>query len=119
MGLADDYKERMKEEGQNFESKMVISKKDRSLYVSILVGVIVAIALYFLVSRDYSSCLISTSSLTSVSTSTAGAISNPFNTKCGLDVTLYGFTAGLVAFISTMATLKLLRFARKKRKSQE
>ena len=119
MGLADDYKERMKEEGQNFESKVVISKKDRSLYVSILVGVIVAIALYFFVSRDYSSCLISTSSLTSVSTSTAGAISNPFNTKCGLDVTLYGFAAGLVAFISTMATLKLLRFARKKRKSQE
>ena len=119
MGLADNYKELMKEEGQNFESKRVIDKKDRSLYISILVGVIVAAALYFLISKDYSSCLISASSLASINASTTGAISNPFNTKCGLDVTMYGFSAGLAAFISALVTLKLLRFERKKRKSQE
>ena len=110
MGLADRYKEIMKEQGQDFSFSRIKPKKDPAILFALIVGAAIAVGLYFLVAHGYSACTLNARLLASsaINASSSG-ITNPFSAKCGLNVLMYSFSAGLVSVLGALLTFKILK----------
>ncbi len=108
MGLADRYKETLKNEGVNVKIDTYKRKADKTkLYVAIIV-VAFGIPLFFMISQNYSYC---TADATNILHSYGGSgVGGSFYLKCGTNAALYSSAAFLVLAISAMLMIKIVKY---------
>ncbi|MCW1294425.1 MAG: hypothetical protein OH338_00070 [Candidatus Parvarchaeota archaeon] len=108
MSLADKYKEELKSQGINVEINSVKIKKDRTKLILAIIGIALAIPLYFLIFTNYNSCSIYAAALSSASGGVS-SISGSFYFKCGLDAIMYSVSAAILIFLVLLIILKIVR----------
>ena len=108
MSLADRYKEELKSQGINVEINSIKIKKDRTKLFLIIIGIVLALPLYFLIFTNYNSCSVTAAALSST-TKGISSISGSFYFKCGLNAVMYSFSAALIISIILLIILKIMR----------
>ncbi|MCL4376173.1 hypothetical protein M1558_01625 [Candidatus Parvarchaeota archaeon] len=108
MSLADKYREELKSQGINVEINSVKIKKDRTKLILLIIGIALAIPLYFLIFTNYNSCSIYAATLSST-TSSVSSVSGSFYFKCGLNSIMYSVSAALLIFLILLIALKIIR----------
>ncbi|MCL4398748.1 MAG: hypothetical protein M1322_04090 [Candidatus Parvarchaeota archaeon] len=111
MSLADKYREELKSQGINVEIKGIKIKKDRTKLILILIGIALAIPIYFLIFTNYNSCSIYALALSGGVSSVSGS----FYFKCGLNAIMYSVSAVLLISIILLIILKVIRKRRNRR----
>lgn len=108
MSLSDKYKEELKSQGINVEINSIKIKKDRAKLILIIIGIVLAVPLYFLIFTNYNSCSISAAALSST-TKGISSISGSFYFKCGLNAVMYSVSAALLISIILLILFKIIR----------
>ncbi|MEM0143166.1 MAG: hypothetical protein QXL94_04345 [Candidatus Parvarchaeum sp.] len=108
MSLVDKYKEELKSQGINVDIKGTKIKKDRTKLILAIIGILIAIPIYFLIFTNYNACIVSANDLSS---STAGPVSSAgsFYLKCGVNSIMYSISAALLIFIILLILMKVFR----------
>ncbi len=108
MSLADKYREELKSQGINVEIKSIKIKKDRTKLFLAIIGIVLAVPLYFLIFTNYNSCSVTAAALSS-STAGVSSISGSFYFKCGLNAIMYSVSAALLIAIILLIILKITK----------
>jgi len=108
MSLADKYKEELKSQGINVEINSIKIKKDRTKLIIAVIGIALAIPLYFLIFTNYNSCSVAAAAL-SGTTKGISSISGSFYFKCSLNAVMYSVSAALIISIILLIILKIIR----------
>lgn len=115
MGLADKYKEKLKEEGINANFATYRPKKDPTRLILAIVIVAIAVPSYLLVFQNYNSCSAYSTSVSGGAVSTNSTITNSFSFKCATNTALYSSVAALAIAVVSLLVLKIIRTTIKKR----
>ncbi|MGC8533309.1 MAG: hypothetical protein ACP5MV_01620 [Candidatus Parvarchaeum sp.] len=113
MSLADKYKEELKSQGINVEINSIKIKKDRTKLILAIIGIALAIPIYFLIFTNYNSCSIYAAALSSTAGGTP-SISGSFYFKCGLNAIMYSVSAAILIFIVLLIAVKIIRRGKKR-----
>lgn len=109
MGLVDKYREELKSQGINIDIQGTKPKKDRTKLFLAIIGIAIAIPLFYAIFTGYNACVLSASQLSSVSASPSSVLNGPFSFKCGVNSIMYSAAAALLIFIILMILLKIFR----------
>jgi len=107
MSLADKYKEELKSQGINVEINSIKIKKDRTKLILSLIGIVLAVPLYFLIFMNYNSCSVYAATLLGT-TGGGSSLSGSFYFKCGLDAAMYSVSAAILIFLVLLIAIKIM-----------
>ncbi len=116
MGLADKYKETLKERGIKADFQTYKPKKDHIRLIIIVVAIALAIVSYLSVYENYNSCSMSAGALSASSTSSTNStlVANSFSLNCATNSIMYSAAIALMITIIVLLIFKALRLRKPK-----
>ena len=112
MGLADRYKEVLKNQGIKVNLTTYKPRPNHARLILTLITLALIIPSYIFVYQNYNACSLSAGT-SSIAVGNSAIATNPLKLNCGIDTTLYSAT---IALIITIVMLLMLKAARSMKK---